>query len=138
MKKIFVCAVFALLSFSAFSQITRDAAYEILKNSCLNNNYSNYEILASTEVVPSSDTIYTNNTYVVSPSYPCWFFFVDLDPYADWWHACRYVFVSVETGECVSTNMQSPPEYNMDMMHQVVDYSPFSDDDIFKVLPTNA
>lgn len=133
MKKIFVCAVFALLSFSAFSQITRDAAYEILKNSCLNNNYSNYEILASTEVVPSSDTIYTNNTYVVSPSYPCWFFFVDLDPYADWWHACRYVFVSVETGECVSTNMQSPPEYNMDMMHQVVDYSPFSNDDIFNM-----
>lgn len=65
MKKIFVCAVFALLSFSAFSQITRDAAYEILKNSCLNNNYSNYEILASNKVVHSSDTIYTNNTYVV-------------------------------------------------------------------------
>lgn len=67
MKKIFVNTLFVLLSLSAFPQITRDAAYEILKNTCLNSNYSNYEILASNEVVPPLDTINTNNTFVVSP-----------------------------------------------------------------------
>ena len=137
MKKVIISALFALITSASFSQMTRNAAYDILKSNCLHGNYSSFEILASNTVVPPSDTIYTNNTYVVSPAEPSWFFFVDLHPYADWFHPCKYVFVSTQTGACTTTDMQSPPEYNLDMMQQIINYTPFTDNDMFNMSTSN-
>jgi hypothetical protein len=38
--------------------------------------------------------------------------FVDLDPMANWGHACRYVLMHAETGESKTVNAQLPPFSN--------------------------
>ena len=35
--------------------------------------------------------------------------FVDLEPMANWGHACRYVLMHPETGESKAVNAQLPP-----------------------------
>lgn len=101
--------IFVIFFIPCFAQISQSEAIGILKQSVLNNYWSEKEIFVSSEIVPKATTIQIKDSFVISPSFSSWFFFIDDYPLTDWFHPCRYVFVSVVDGNCVIQSQTSPP-----------------------------
>lgn len=59
--------------------------------------------------------------------------FVDLDPMANWGHACRYVLMHSETGESKTMNAQLPPFSNRQYRWRVFYQAPSVADAILAV-----
>ncbi len=94
------------------------------------------EILASQTPLQPLYQIGTNDTFVISPSYESWFFFVDEKPGADWWHPCKYIFISTLGGDITVTNKQTPPNYAyLDVIHQVIPIIDYDESDFFNIQP---
>jgi hypothetical protein len=45
----------------------------------------------------------------VTAPWDCFVAFLDLKPQANWGHACRYLFISRETGEVMTVDASTPP-----------------------------
>lgn len=103
-RRIFVFSILIVIFISSYSQISRNEAYELLKQTIFNGAIDSVEILASQTPLQPLYQIRTNDTFVPSPSYESWFFFVDENPGADWWHPCKYVFISTVSGNITVTN----------------------------------
>lgn len=82
----------------AFSQISRDEAYYILKTDVLNDDWQEYDIYTLQYQLSANTVFNLLGQTVSSPNCNSWFFFVDLYPFRCWAHSCKYVFVSSETG----------------------------------------
>ena len=59
--------------------------------------------------------------------------FVDLEPMANWGHACRYVLMHPETGESKAVNAQLPPFSNRQYRWRVFYQAPSVADAILAV-----
>lgn len=80
-----------------------------------------FEYLEKEKIVPdywlyANDSILSNNIKVetlvdeiLSPDYPCWVYFVDEQPFANWSHKCRYLFVNKGTGDILTKKESFPP-----------------------------
>lgn len=95
MKKIVILIITAFLSLSANASVTlNDAEKKALNyvSNSLPKNYTLYRYPSALKKVtlPAGD--------VISLSTNCWVFFIDEAPGENWGHNCRYVFVSVSTG----------------------------------------
>jgi hypothetical protein len=56
------------------------------------------------------------SVFIVPEKYnQAWFFFVDDAPEANWEHACRYIFIDVETGNYQVMQGMTPPKEITDM-----------------------
>ena len=107
MKKLILLAVIGV-SLHCNAQISKESAYQFLTTTILNNDWEDKEIFVSTAIISENTNIPTKDTFVTSPSYKSWFFFVDEDPEAEWWHSCKYVFINSNNNFTV-VNMLSPP-----------------------------
>ena len=58
-----------------FAQISQSEAIGILKQSVLNNYWSEKEIFVSSEIVPAATTIQIKDSFVISPSFSSCFFY---------------------------------------------------------------
>lgn len=83
--------IFVIFFIPCFAQISQSEAIGILKQSVLNNYWSEKEIFVSSEIVPKATTIQIKDSFVISPSFSSWFFFIDDYPLTDWFHPCRTV-----------------------------------------------
>lgn len=104
-----VLVIFLSLSFAVQSQITKDAAIDILKQNVLEESWMEKEISMSDSAILPNTVINIHDSFLISPNHSSWFFFVDDYPLADWWHNCRYVFIDVDDGTVESFTMHAPP-----------------------------
>lgn len=121
-----VLVIFLSLSFAVQSQITKDAAIDILKQNVLGESWMEKEISMSDNEVFPNTVINIPDTFLISPNYSSWFFFVDDYPLADWWHNCRYVFIDVDDGTVESFTMHAPPIAYSNMVPLNNVYQPFT------------
>ena len=96
-QKYFTILLALSFALTVHSQINRDDAFAILKNTVLGSSWQDKEIYSLNNIVSNSTIVNTLDSFVVSPDYPCWFFYIDMDPSAEWWHPCKYVFIKVHS-----------------------------------------
>lgn len=66
MKRIIILVVFILGFNLSYSQISREKAYEIVKESVLGNNWNDYEILLMKSTLSANSVISAIDTSIVS------------------------------------------------------------------------
>ncbi|MBR0073316.1 MAG: hypothetical protein IJP95_05705 [Bacteroidales bacterium] len=123
-KTVFV--IFLSLSFAVQSQITKDAAIDILIQNVLEESWMGKEISMSDNAILPNTVINIHDSFLISPNHSSWFFFVDDYPLADWWHNCRYVFIDVDDGTVESFTMHAPPIAYSNMVPLNNVYQPFT------------
>jgi hypothetical protein len=109
-QKYFTILLALSFALTVHSQINRDDAFAILKNTVLGSSWQDKEIYSLNNIVSNSTIVNTLDSFVVSPDYPCWFFYIDMDPSAEWWHPCKYVFINASNGTIVEMNLHAPPD----------------------------
>lgn len=97
MKKLFVLifSIFLLISNDGFTQKNpeRNALYKFLKKKGMVDTLE-YMVYASKQVVLPNTNLKFMDSTVKSPEWKSWFFLIDMHPFADWTHPCKYVFVN--------------------------------------------
>ena len=123
MRKVFLLLMIGI-SFHCNAQISRDSAYEFLKTNILPNNWEDKEIniYVSKELIRENAviTIYCD-TFVVSPNYKTWFFYVDETPRTGLYHDSKFIFINDENNFVV-VDMESPHPHcikNMDFLRGI-------------------
>ena len=92
-------------------EISRDLAWEIVKEKVLNNKLEKIDVYVYNNPIKANTIIHTvlSDYYDQSPDYTSWFFFIDDIPYGNWSHPCRYVYVNVVGGKYVIRQKDSMP-----------------------------
>lgn len=97
MKILFVLifSIFLLISNDGFTQKNpeRNALYKILKKKGMVDTLD-YDVWASKQVVLPNTNLKFMDITVKSPEWKSWFFLIDIKPFCDWQHPCKYVFVN--------------------------------------------
>ena len=118
MKRISVLFSFFLATLSIFAQskniVGQEEAWEIVKQSVLDNKIEGINVDVSSNVLPSASIIKTLGNDEISPEFNSWVFFVDDRPFGNWKHPCRYIYVNTENGQCIIHKHSMPP-YDIDM-----------------------
>jgi hypothetical protein len=96
--------------------MSRQEAFDIVKTTILNNDTSNIDLYGSKNIIPSNSTIGTMYQNITSPDYPTWMFFIDDDPFQNWGHPARFVFVDGDGQTIVQTHDYPPFYENMDVL----------------------
>lgn len=114
------------------AQISADSAFKIIKKQVLFDDLSKVDILSITNVLPANYEISTLDTLVTSPNYDSWFFIVDDDPYANWNHPCRYIFVNSLTGYyTIKQECSLPDNVELNIIHSIVPLKETNRQDLF-------
>jgi hypothetical protein len=136
MKKyyIIICFIFTILC-QGYSQINRDSALSIVKTTVLNNIWEDREIFSKILIVQPNDTILTLDSFLISPNYTSWLFFVDEIPLANWGHRCKYIFVNNINGESNTADMYMPPKitYGYEIVNRVIPSYKSNKNDLFTI-----
>ena len=122
--------------YSTYCQITRDSAITIVKNRVLGGNWADKEIFASATPI---DTLLNVNSNNISRLCKYWNIFVDEQPYANWGHPCKDIFIDVTTGVVHLFNKKMPPSkiINMDIIHRVCPLTTTKSSQLFKIPKPN-
>ena len=111
MKKItlLLFSLSVLLALNVHAQSWRANADNLVVNQLFTNETNYSDIFVFPEVLTSSDTIYLSDGSALKVPYSqCYAYFIDLQPFANWSHPCKYVFVNTSLQySIVSANM--PP-----------------------------
>ena len=98
MGKTLYLTIYLLISLSisvvAQDYILRDEAYKVLKRNNLVDTLKD-NVQVSKQIVPLKTKLKFMEISIESPEWNSWFFLIDKDPFADWQHPCKYVFVNV-------------------------------------------
>lgn len=94
------------------NQITRCEAWQIVKSQVLKSDTSNMNVYVSNSTFEANSSIRTILRTEKTPDFISWFFFVDDDPYTNWEHPCRYIFVNAENGTFIVRNNTRPPLFD--------------------------
>lgn len=107
MRKQAIC-IFTLLFFaiSVNAEITQEQALLIIY---ANIDTTNVDIYISKNRLDARQSLQTVVDTLVSPSYQSWLIFIDEHPFANWSHACKYIFVNVDNGTYDVFNRNVPP-----------------------------
>lgn len=92
--------------------ISKDEAWNIVKEKVLGNNTKGIEVYVSPKVLGACTTVPTVVDIENSPPFDSWFFFIDDMPLANWSHPCRYVYVDVCNGTYSIKDMKFPPLFD--------------------------
>ena len=89
-----------------------EQAFAWAKNRIEAGSFRNYDVFIATQPIQGGSLIPTwgKNIKVPSGYDLAWFLFVDDQPDANWEHACRYFFVSVESGRFAVVPAKTPPD----------------------------
>jgi hypothetical protein len=114
MKKIIVSiSILFILPTLLFAQITKKQADKIVSE-YIENEITDYHWLYSNDsITPDKNGLTTISTWhkeFVSIHNPCFVYFIDEYPYANWVHPCRYLFVNKKDGQIYVKKAKTPPE----------------------------
>jgi len=119
MKKnvILITFMLFLLTTYAFSQntITRDEAFKIIKQKGLVDTLTN-NVGGSNQIIPPNTVIKLMTDSIISPSFTSWFFFIDLEPDADWAHPCKYIYVNINDSSLIILKNQFPVDLALELL----------------------
>jgi hypothetical protein len=92
--------------------IDAERAFALVKNRIAAGSFQHHIVYIANEPLPGGSSIPTwgKNIKVPSRYDKAWFLFVDDQPDANWEHACRYFFVSVQTGRFSVVPAKTPPD----------------------------
>ena len=109
MKKYIFTIICFLVLFSTFvfaqNTMNRDEAYKIIKQKGLVDTLEN-TVRVSTQIIPPQTAIKLMIDSLISPASNCWFFLIDLKPYYDWAHPCKYIFLNTTDSSLTIINGQ--------------------------------
>lgn len=117
-KKIyFTASLLVLISTFVFAQIplTRDGAYKVIKQKGLVDTL-NYNVKVSKQVILPSTILDFMGDSIKSPEWDSWFFLIDMHPFAEWAHPCKYVFVNIIDASLIIINGQLGPSFPTDVL----------------------
>jgi len=118
---LFIFVIFCGSALVAQNQVKIDKqeSWQIIKEQVLKSNYKDVDIYVSKNILSAKEEL-EKIRKVNSPSYSCFFFFIDEKPYANWAHPCKYCFVNIITGDVEIINSDLPPDFeNMEILHFV-------------------
>lgn len=97
--------------------LTKEQAWEIVKEKILANNLDGVNVSVLNTVVKANAEIEVLLKNENAPDFDSWFFFIDDRPFESWEHPCRYVFVNVKDGAYLIVNKRRPPlSHDMDKL----------------------
>ena len=102
------------------NNISQESAFSILKDKVMDSLADTMTcVYACDTVVSANNDLSTFLTYLRTPSFDSWYFFIDDFPNSNWEHPCRHVFVNVKDGNFIVYNGMKPP--SMDRMTRLLD-----------------
>jgi nitrous oxide reductase accessory protein NosL len=104
--------VFIMSCTYAISIKSHDELLQILVTRVLHEGPQGRAVYVSQDPLPGGSIINSWMTKHVSPEEykHAWFYFIDDQPKANWEHACRYIFIDVETGGYQIQKGRTPPD----------------------------
>lgn len=116
-KVYFTASLLVLISTFVFAQIsvTRDGAYKIIKQKGLVDTL-NYNVKVSKQIISSNIILDFMGDSIKSPEWDSWFFLIDMHPFAEWAHPCKYVFVNTNDTSLVIISGQLGPSFPTDVL----------------------
>jgi hypothetical protein len=116
-KVYFTVSFFVLISTFVFAQIsvTRDGAYKIIKQKGLVDTL-NYNVKVSKQIILPNTILDFMGDSIKSPEWDSWFFLIDMHPFAEWAHPCKYVFVNTIDTSLVIISGQLGPSFPTDVL----------------------
>ncbi len=101
------------------AQITRQQSDGIVTNQIFSSNLEDIDIYAFPNLLTSNEVISLADGTEIAVPYPsCYAYFIDMMPYANWSHPCKYCFVSVSGNHMIIDKMTEPADWS--------DYTPIS------------
>ena len=111
MKKQLFLSICLLMTLTVRSQSWRTEADSLMVNHVLANKVDYVDIYTFPEELTSADTIYSVNGFAIPVPYNnCIGYFVNLMPFANWAHPCKYCFVNASNNYTI-VDAEMPP-YN--------------------------
>jgi len=95
--------------------IKRDKAYKILKKNSLVDTLKDNVTVSKQIILPKSILKFMDDK-IQSPEWNSWFFLIDKHPFADWTHACKYVFVNVKDTSLIIIDGQKGASFPTDIL----------------------
>lgn len=98
MKKItFIVIAFLNIIYNITNaQTTRDEAFELLKNKVITKTLDSLEIYANKTILAENTEVKSYNNMILKTLDTSWMFFIDEQPFENWSHACKYVFINIK------------------------------------------
>lgn len=113
LNKVFILFVSTIWSIALFAQnpvqLSQGEAWGIVKENVLQGDTTEVHVFVSNAICMAGSQIRTVYKDVESPDFDSWFFFIDDEPYGDWEHPCRYVFVNSADGTYIVQDHRRPP-----------------------------
>ncbi len=106
-----VCLLF---TFGVKAQITREQADAIVTDQIFFSNLDDVDIYAFPNVLTDNEAIdLADGTSVDVPYHTCYAYFIDLMPFANWSHPCKYCFVNTNGNHTTVDAQMSPSSGNL-------------------------
>lgn len=110
MKNILSTLIFIGLSLSSFAQISHDDANSIVNKYIESEKLTaGYWLYTFNSSMTKSLEIKLISSKIISPDYEAWTYFLDEEPFTNWSHDCRYIFVNKENGKLTVQKEKFPP-----------------------------
>lgn len=91
------------------AKIVKDEAWKIVQKELSINDKSYVNVYVSNQIIKGGTIYNAMCEQEKTPQFDSWFFFIDDLPFGNWEHPCRYVYVNVDNGECLTYNKRRPP-----------------------------
>ena len=111
LKVFIITVVIYLITIPVYAQFTSQQAINLVLNQLLSSELDQVDVYMIDIAQSSQDTVFLgNNETILLPYSSNWVFFVDDDPFANWAHNCRFIFVDEATGNYQIINNDFFPE----------------------------
>lgn len=95
------------------AQITHQQANAIVTNQVFSSNLDSIDIYALPNLLTSNDVInLADGTEIAVPYQSCYAYFIDLVPFANWSHPCKYCFVNINGNHTVIDKKVEPNNWS--------------------------
>lgn len=103
--------LFAMLFVNyASAQFTRQQANDLVLNTILSDDVGKVDVYSAFNS-KSTDISFVDNETITNPYSESWGFFVDDNPFADWYHSSRFIFVNTSNGEYTIEDKDIYPKF---------------------------
>ena len=76
------------------AQITEHEAFNILENKVITKSLDSLEIFVTKTLLPNNTEVTSYSNTILKTTEDSWMFFIDEQPFENWSHQCKYVFIN--------------------------------------------
>ena len=95
--------------------IPREEAYKALKKKNLVDTLKD-NVTVSKQIISPKSILKFMDDKIQSPEWNSWFFLIDKHPFADWTHACKYIFVNALDASLIIIDGQKGASFPTDIL----------------------